>query len=280
MSVPVPLKATVHRWLWPYRFSTNGLRALPDFIIIGAQKSGTSSLFNYLRQHPQLVPSYRKEVHFFDGGLDPQVDTYAKGEAWYRAHFPLKTRVMGDAYTFEASPLYLYNPLVAERIFKLTPHVKLIALLRNPTERAISHYFHEERQGREPLPIAEALAAENQRLEDVLRDGNYKHPNFIHCSYKSRGLYKKQLDRFFERFPREQILCVSSEGFFSQPEQSLERIFRFLEVDAAFRIKDLQARNVSSNRTPVDAALHAELDAFFRPHNAQLYALLGEDYAW
>ena len=98
---------------------------MPDFIIIGAMKSGTTSLFHYLRQHPSLTPSYKKEVHFFDGGRKPSADNYEKGKSWYQSHFPLKWSVRNDRKTFEASPLYIFNPLAPQRIYELLPDAKL-----------------------------------------------------------------------------------------------------------------------------------------------------------
>ncbi len=122
-----------------------GRRVLPDFLVIGAQKSGTSSLFRYLDQHPQVRGSVPKEVHYFSGGFAPAPDAYARGEGWYRAHFPKKAAMGQGVRAFEATPLYLLHPLAAGRIHALMPAVKLVAVLRNPTDRALSHYFHNVR---------------------------------------------------------------------------------------------------------------------------------------
>ena len=163
------------KFLWYLRWATAPWRALPDFIIIGAQKCGTTTLFDLLEQHPLLAPSYKKEIHYFDGGLDPRIDTFKKGLSWYRGHFPLKSGKL----TFEASPLYLFNSLCAERIKRAVPDVKLIVLLRNPTDRAISHYFHSLRAGDERLGIAEALKSEERRLERLIQEKNTKiRPSF------------------------------------------------------------------------------------------------------
>ncbi len=125
-----------------YRQATWHLRSLPNFIVIGANKSGTTSLYFYLSQHPQLLPSSTKEVHFFDGGgTKSNINTFPKGPSWYRSHFPLKKDMLPHQKTFEASPSYICHPLVPRRIFELLPDVKIIALLRNPTERAIAHFF-------------------------------------------------------------------------------------------------------------------------------------------
>jgi hypothetical protein len=253
---------------------------LPDVIIIGAQKAGTTSLFDYLGQHPQLLPSMTKEVHFFDGGLDPAIDTYHKGTRWYKAHFPLKDRIAKGFKTFEASPLYLFNPLVPKRIKALLPNVKLIAVLRHPSERAISHYFHEKRKGRETLSLREALAAEDQRIAPAIERQDYKNMSFIHHSYKARGLYRDQLATYLDIFSNEQLLVVASEDLFTSPVKTLRQIFEFIGVDADYTVPDVSPKHVSTNRHAVEPGVYAELDAFFQPHNQALYQLMGTSYGW
>ncbi|HDD62059.1 MAG TPA: sulfotransferase [Chloroflexi bacterium] len=255
-------------------------RVLPDFIIIGAQKSGTTSLYYYLRQHPQLIPSYKKEVHFFDGGLDPNVDNFKKGETWYRSHFPLKRNTSSNQKSFEASPLYLFNPLAPQRIFEQVPEVKLIAILRNPIERAISHYFHEKQNNHESLPIYKALQSEEERLRPIIEKEDYKNICFIHHSYKSRGLYHEQLKRYFDYFPKSNILVISSQALFTDPSDTLRRVFRFVGVDTEFTVTDLAPRNIGSNRSRIDPSVYDYLEKYFRSHNQLLYELMGEDYGW
>ena len=269
------------KFVWQYRRATWRKRVLPDFIIVGAMKCGTSSLYAYLAQHPRLLPSYeRKEIHFFDGGLDSCIDNYTKGQAWYRAHFPLKKTVNTDFKTFEASPLYLFNPLVPKRIFDLAPETKIIVVLRNPTERAISHYFHEKRKGREKLPIMEAFQEEENRLESIIKNEDYKSNAFMHCSYKSRGLYKQQIDRYLNYFPRKQILTLNSEELFNEPNKSLRKVFEFVGVDTEFKVSDLKARHVAKNKTSVDPEVYTYLNNYFQDHNQALYDLVGESYGW
>lgn len=280
LAVPRWTKAPLRGATWRYRRATWRYRVLPDFILIGAQKCGTTSLFHYLGQHLQLAPSFGKEVHFFDGGLDPRVDNFAKGQAWYRAHFPLKKHMSAQNKTFEASPFYIFNPQAPKRIADLTPEVKLIAVLRNPTERAISHYFHEKRKQRDPLPIFEALLEEERRLDSVLQNEDYKHRVFIHHSYKSRGLYRKQLERYLEHFPPSQMLVLNSEKLFTEPDETLKRVFTFVGVDPGFMVKDLKPRNVASNRSQVEPEVYEYLTSYFRPHNQALYDLLGENFGW
>lgn len=274
------LMSKYRRAIWPYRKATSSSRSLPDFIIIGAQKSGTSSLYLYLGQHPQLLPSLKKEIRFFDGGYNPNIDNFEKGQAWYRAHFPFRKNVGTHSRTFEASSITIFNPLTPRRIFDLVPEVKLIAVLRNPTERAISHYFHEKRRGRESLPIMEALQKEEIRLEPVIENKDYKSDHFIHHSYKSRGLYRQQIERFLKYFPWKQILVLSSEELFCEPDKTLKQVFEFVGVDTGFKAKDLRPRNVANNRSEVDPKVYKYLDNYFLSHNQALYELVGKYFEW
>ena len=263
-----------------YRIKTWSNRILPNFIIIGAQKSGTTSLHLYLSQHPQLIPSYRQKVHFFDGGLDPNVDNFKYGEAWYRSHFPLKRNTGSNQKAFETSPLYIFNPLAPKRIYQLINNVKLIAILRNPVDRAISHYFHEKRKDRESLPILEALQSEEERLKPVIEKQNYKSSIFRHYSYKSRGLYYDQLKRYLDYFPMSNILVINSEMLFMHPSDTLRRVFRFAGVDTEFAVKDLRPYNVGGNKSDVNTGVYGYLEDYFRSHNQALYELIGEDFGW
>ena len=148
-----------------FRVSTNPLRMMPDFIIIGTQKGGTTSLYRYLIEHPCVAPIYIKEPHFFD-------IYFYKGLQWYRAHFPTAVEKYyarhiqkHDLITGEASPYYLFHPQAARRVAKTLPKARLIVLLRNPIDRAYSQYQHQTRQdGVEPLTFEEALECEEKRL--------------------------------------------------------------------------------------------------------------------
>jgi hypothetical protein len=276
----VSKKVSVANVLWKYINEKFQTRALPDFIIIGAQKSGTSSLYSYLAQHPQLKSSTSKEVHYFDGGLSPEEDNFKKGEAWYRSHFPFKKDLAANQKTFEASPLYIFNPLVPARMFELIPKVKIIVVLRNPTERAISQYFHEKRLNMETMPIFEALQEEENRLEHVIKNKDFKSHNFVHSTYKSRGMYKGQIERYFNYFPREQILIINSDDLFTNTADTLRQIFKFVGVDTKYKVENLQPRNVSSNRTKVEPHVYEYLNSYFQPYNEALYKFLGKNYKW
>jgi len=176
--------------------------------------------------------------------------------------------------------VYLFHPLAPRRMFELVPEARLIALLRNPTERAISHYFHSRRRGFESLPLDQALQAEEERLAPAIAAEDYADDAFLHYSYKSRGRYKSQLERVIEHFPRQQLLVIKSETFFAEPGRTLERVFGFLGVDAGFRVGSLLPQNVRRNPSSVDGETREYLDGYFHPLNRALYELVGEDYGW
>ncbi|WP_249370119.1 sulfotransferase [Acaryochloris marina] len=274
------MKSAIKKAIFNYRKATWRSRNLPDFMIIGAQKSGTSSLYYYLSQHSQISPSYVKEVHFFDGGLKPDFDNFKQGQSWYLSHFPRAGKTVKNQKTFDSSPLYIFNPIVPKRISEIIPKAKLIAILRNPTERAISHYFYEKKLGYESLPIMDALLAEEERLKPILEQQDYKHTNFIHFSYKSRGHYYDQIKRYLNYFSMSNILFINSAMLFSHPEITLRRVFNFIGVDDDFFVKDLHACNVSQNRTKVAANIYEYLDNYYYSQNHLLYKLIGENFGW
>lgn len=259
-------------------------RVLPDFIIVGAQKSGTSSLYRYLAQHPQVRESTVKEVHYFDGGIEEGTDTHALGERWYRSHFPLASEMTPGVQAYEASPLYMLHPLAAERMARLLPRVKLVAILRDPTDRALSHYFHNVRKNaarhsKEDLGPGAAMAAEEARLAPVLARGDYGEA-FRAYSYKARGRYLEQLERYWAHFPRENLLVLRAEDLFEDPAGLLAGLCDFLGLDRPAGGGDFRPANVGSNREEVDPGVRAELEAYFAPMNQALYAALGRDFGW
>lgn len=255
-------------------------RVLPDFVIAGTQKGGTTSLYSYLEQHPQLHPSLKKEIRFFDGRKNSKSDVYHKEELYYRAHFPKKDEMGADQLSFEASPGYMFNPPAPARMKEVIPEAKIIILLRDPVERAISHYFHSENRNREPLPILEALKAEEERLEPIIKKEAYRNAAFREHSYKKRGLYKEQLDRIFRYFPREQVLIRSSEEFFSNTPKVLSDIYDFLGVDTSFADVDLTPKNTAKKKKKVGEEVYDYLRSYFQKPNEELFELLGYEFDW
>jgi sulfotransferase family protein len=262
----------------PFRRATSGIRVLPDFIIIGAQKCGTTSLHHYLSTHPSVAPAARKEVHYFDWA-------FKQGTGWYRAHFataPYRTAFQlwtGNRLVVgEASPLYLFHPEVPERVRFLLPDVKLIALLRDPVRRAYSHYQQRVRRGKESLSFADAIAHEAERIAAILPEETYSSTTLRESSYLTRGIYAHQLANWLTVFPREQMLILTSEEFFSDTKRVFTQVLKFLGLPAwtppqfdPFNPGTYAGMESSTKRWLID---------YFAPHNEQLYQLVGRDLGW
>jgi hypothetical protein len=242
-------------------------RALPDVVILGAQKSGTSSLHHYLVQHPRVIAPLRKEVHYFDLN-------FARGERWYRAHFG---RTGQPGLNLDSSPYYLFHPAVPARLHALLPQARLVVLLRDPVRRAYSHYWHERDKGRETLGFEEAIAAEPGRLaksEAALADGTLEaSPAHQHFSYLARGRYAEQLERWFAVFPREQFLVLRFEELAREPLSVLNHTLSFLGLPPAGSVS-LEARN-TRRYPPMPEATAERLREYFEPHERRLELLLG-----
>lgn len=271
-----------------YRAITYPVRVMPDFIIIGAQKGGTSSLYYYLTEHPNIAPAATKEIHFFD-------HKFQEGLWWYRAHFPTSLNKYYrqhirklDFITGEASPDYLFHPLVPKRIANVLPKVKLIVLLRNPVDRLYSQYSHKVDRGHEKLSLEDAIAAEEERTkgerEKIATQKNYYSYNYQHFSYRERGIYADQLESWFSHFPREQFLILKSEDLYKEPGEIFKQTLAFLNApvfEPESLRKEYKQYHKSREVAPkMDAALRKRLIEFYEPYNARLYALLGRDFGW
>jgi hypothetical protein len=265
---------------------TGSLRTLPGFMIIGAQKGGTTSLYRLLEKHPGILPAARKEIHFFDNVNH----NFRFGINWYRAHFPTQIKQSytrwirsQNTLTGEATPYYLFHPLAPERVFHATSKVKLIALLREPVARAYSHYQHNVRKGLERLTFEQAIALEEQRLKrDVERlhvDERYFSYNHMHYSYISRGLYLQQLIRWHRYFPKKQLLVIRSENFFTNPTEAYRQVVEFLEVPP-WNLNQYPKYNDGGEYPDINPATKSRLADYFRPHNLELYKYLGIDFGW
>lgn len=255
-------------------------RLMPDSIIVGAQKAGTSSLFSYLAQHEQVLTSSKKEVHYFDGGLDPNVDNYVKGAGWYRSHFPLSTVANRDMRVLEASPLYLFNPDVPQRIFNLLPHARIIVLLRNPVDRAISHYQHEVNAMREHRPMMQAFVDEDVVTKSNWDNHELRSKSFTRHSYKARGLYVIQIKRYLQVFRREQIFIMKSESMFDDPDIAIQSLLSFMSIDNTYEIPDKRPINTRASKRAIASDVREYLSEFFEPYNERLLELLGDDICW
>jgi hypothetical protein len=283
---PIEMRRRLVRFRLRTRVRTAAHRVLPDVLVIGGQRCGTSSLYKYLGRHPNIVPSLRKEVDYL-------TFEYWRGEDWYRGHFPLTTRRAlaaraGRAFvTFEATPDYLFDPRAPVRAKELLPEAKLIALLRNPAERAVSQYHHNRRLEHEPLDLLEALQAEGERLDGEMErleaDPRYRALPLRRYAYVGRGLYAEQLARWLEVYPREQLLVVRFDALIQQPVETLARIQEFIGVPGwqppEFRNHSYTASGTSSYAPPSDEVYEFLARRFSEP-NERLVEMLGEEYRW
>lgn len=266
-----PLRVSARVW-WP-RLLTAPLRALPDFVIIGAQRGGTTSLFEHLAGHPGVRASLKKEVHFLD-------ENWATGPAWYRAHFPLKTALRrSGCVTGEGSPNYLFDPEAPARAATLLPGARFLAVLRHPVDRALSHHGMNARKGLDTLPFAEAVAAEPERLARAAHLPPYERRILVRrASYLARGEYAAQLERWREAVGPERLLVLQSEQFLRDPRGVMERVQAFLGLPVHHPPE--YRRYHDSGGARMDPGLRGRLLAHFAPHNERLFALLGQRWDW
>jgi len=264
------------------RLATSPIRTLPDFIIIGTQRGGTTSLYNYMLSHPNILPSFKKEVHFFD-------DNFYKGINWYRAFFPInfinqikKFLQKRDFITGEASPDYIFNPYAAERTYSLFPNVKIIVLLRNPVNRAYSHYYMNIRNGYETLSFEEVIdKAQKICMVDIERFMTSKIKNILfypRYSYLARGLYIEQIKKWQKYFPKDQILILESEDFYKNAQAALIEVFDFLNLPR-YKIKDNRVYHLQNN-PKMNETTRKFLIEYFKPYNKQLYEHFGRRFNW
>ena len=243
-----------------------GLGALPDALIIGAMKCGTTSLFNYLSQHPLVSGAKAKEVHYFD-------QRFHQGPNWYRGQF---RRVAGQI-TIEATPYYLFHPSVPERAAALVPGAKLIVVMREPVARAYSHYHHMRSDHRETLSFEDAIAAEADRLgdaEEALASGRVRW-NFAHGyhAYFARGLYARQIERWLQHYPADRFLFLRSEDMYAAPQKTFERVCNFLGI-SPMSLTDRIGRNRRSY-DPMGEGIRKKLAERYLEPNEQLETLTG-----
>jgi hypothetical protein len=282
LTLPDPAKNAAKAVWSGYARLTNRGRILPDFLIIGTQRGGTTSLYKYLVQHPHLAHALTKELRFFDLN-------YHRGLPWYRSRFPsrryretVRRRRGIELMVGEASPDYMFHPHVPGRVARALPDVKLIVLLRNPVDRAFSHYWHQFKRGHETLGFAGAVEAETGRLagelERITADPSYMSYEWHHHSYKARGQYQDQLAAWLELFPRDRFLIERSEDFFQDPPSVFRRVLQFLGLPD-HDLTEYETFNAFSSGE-MDPALRAQLVEHFRPHNRRLYDYLGRDFGW
>jgi hypothetical protein len=229
-----------------------------------------------------VIRALKKEIHFFDL-------QFHRGVRWYRSHFPITVGIqIQDAtegmrhVSGEASPYYMFHPHAPRRMAEVVPAARLIVLLRDPVERAYSHYHHSVKFGFETLPFDEAIKKEKERLdgelEKMIADETYYSKNHRHFSYVTRGYYIEQLKELGKFFPRRQIMVIKSEDLFRRTKKTYDEVLEFLGLEP-WTLKRVANVNKGSY-SPGPFPLEEELRAHFRPYNNQLNDYLGVDFGW
>ncbi len=266
---------------------TSPLRADPDYLVIGAKRGGTTSMAKWLLAHPDVAPLFpsretRKGTYYFDVN-------YGRGEGWYKSHFPTKASLQLQArhkgrpvLVGEATPYYLHSLHAAERAFQAAPKAKIIALLRDPVDRAFSHWTERTRNKVETLAFEEALAAEPDRLEGeearMLADPGYVSFAHQHFSYIDQGRYVHGIKRWLDVFPQDQVLVLRSEDMYADPGKIYGQTLEFLGLPeyepAAFSVWNMKPKD------PVSPEATALLKAALAEDTVRLEALLGREMNW
>jgi hypothetical protein len=249
-----------HRRQSPQAASESATGAMPDFLIIGAKKCGTTFLYDLMSRHPYVELAAKKELHYFDIFFEEE------GIEWYRRSFPGPRWKYGRRIiTGEATP-YLDNSRVPRRMAKVLPQARLIALLRDPVQRAYSDYQQVRRKGREPLAFEEAIEAEKRQKK-------------VRRGYLARGVYVDHLLRWSRFFAEEQMLVLKSEDFFEHTQENLERVLEFLDLPR-WEAEASEKRNKGEYEATMDPATRQRLEEYFEPYNERLYEHLGVDFEW
>lgn len=281
--IPDPVRPVVRRNLRRLGGATHRWRALPSFVVVGGQRCGTTTIFQTLSDHPQVL---RPVV---DKGTDYYTLHYSRGLDWYRAQMPLRATARargargGRVQVFEACTYYMFHPLAIERMACDLPDAKLVVMLRDPVERAFSAYKHEFARGFETEPdFLTALQLEPARLtgevEKLRRDVDYESLSHRHHAYRSRGQFAEQLTRIYRHYPRAQVHVMQSESFFANPTEEFARLTTFLGLQPWSPDTFGQHNARPSRSMPQEA--RAFLIEHFREHNDALTELLGQRPAW
>ena len=239
----------------------------PNFIIIGVHKGGTTSLYNYLTQHPQIIPPIKKEMDFWSWKFNQSIN-------WYLAHFPGISEVK-NFLTGEASPSYFDHPNAARRIYQFFPKIKLIILLRNPVDRAISQYHQWLRLNWENRSLEEAIESDLEKLTKAPEKVNYW---MKELNYLARGVYVEFFKEWMSLFPREQFLILKSEDFYANPEVSVQEVLKFLDLPE-YQLSEYRNYNVGKY-SQIDPSMRKNLNDYFRVHNQRLEEYLGMKFNW
>lgn len=272
------------RWFYTRYCSFSGfLHSLPDFYILGAQKSGTTALFNYLTKHPN-IPLTIKDIRFFDKYFDKGID-------WYRLHFPLKLskyvaqKIHSEHYQIgEATERYLEYPHAPLRVKSTTPHSKFIIILRNPIERTYSHYNFNVIRNKENRSFEDAIFGELERsqieFKKMKTNENYYSDEYFRFAYLDRSIYVEKIKKWFEVFSSNQFLIIENEDLSNNTSKVYKEVLEFLKLPI-IELNEYKKVFVSKYKQPkMDQKIRNKLNSFFKPYNEELYKILDVNYGW
>ena len=261
-----------------FRYFTSSIRILPSFIIVGAVRCGTTSLYYNICEHSSVLPASYDEIGYFDSN-------YELGINWYKSMFPTKFQKekielkTGICITGEDTPFYFWDKKAIKRIKQDIPEVKIIILMRNPIDRAYSNYHLGVRLGAESLTFEESIKKEMELLIKNNELENDSIEKFLRSrSYIAKGLYYQQIKNWFNEFSKEQILVLTTENLAIKPHQTLKQIFNFLGLPNE-QIQNIQNRKVG-NYQKMDNGTREILKKIFQPHNEKLFKILGSKFEW
>ena len=293
-----PYKFTWDRF---YRRITSRFRMLPSFLILGGSRSGNTSLFAHLIEHPNIIPGNKKAFFFFQYNANNTT-------SFYRSQFPIKRK---NRITSDSTSSYFVHPLIPARVHKLLPAAKLIVVLRNPVERAYSEFHYTVALGSELAEnFEDVIKSELKRIEIVnkkpeltIENTNYKHFTFSHLR---DGLYAQHLERWLKFFPKEQLLVLHTKDLYTSLDKTLDETFEFLNLPK-YKIKNKVEKNKIQKIRPMaghEQNVYKNIDSktqtlfnvqnypemkpetrkflqdFFRPHNEKLFKMIGKRFDW
>jgi hypothetical protein len=260
-------------------YLSSPFRVLPECFVIGVVRSGTTSLYHYLGQHPCIGPSAYDEIGYFD-------ENYHLGINWYKSLFPTKftrdkiIKKHGKFLTYDVTPFYIYNPLVTRRIFESFPQAKIISNLRNPIDRAYSNYIIMLQDGDTTKTFEEIVKMEMDEIDkskSKLNDESYI-VDIFYENLLARGFYANQLEVWFEKFQKNQLLMISTEDLAQKTDQVLTKVFEFLDLPY-FKIRDFTKQNKREYPLMKDETRKLLIE-FYKPHNEKLYSLINQHFDW
>ena len=252
---------------------TASSRVLPDFIIIGTVRSGSTSLYYNICEHPSVLEAAYDEIGYFDSN-------YHLGENWYRSMFPTQKMMnkiredTGYSITGEDTPFYFWKKEVAERILSDMPETKLIVILRNPVDRAYSNYNLAVRENNEKLTFEEAIGEEIE----FLSKNSFRETVDRFRSYLTKGMYVNQIKPWLDIFSREQLHFLSTEQMKNEPCETLDIVFKFLSIPS-YDIKNLQERKLA-NYKQMNENTREQLIKYYKSYNEEFFKIINQKFEW